>query len=266
MNKQPLFSIATPCYNSEKTIERTIKSVLAQGFKDYEYIIVDGGSTDRTIDIIRKYEPMFEGRMKWKSEPDKGIYDAFNKGVERSSGKYCWNVNSDDYIEPDALQTIASIVNDYKEDEYPVISGAMNIRREDGSVEKTVASSVKEAKRSYIMDDIGIKHPATLVPKFIYNKIGAFDDRFHIVGDMDWFQRAYKQGVPFLFVPNVLTNMYNGGVSNMYTLKVYKHRCEDMHNLFEKKFNNPIVRAFHYYKWNIRIIARFAKHKIFMGQ
>lgn len=104
MAHRPLFSIATPCYNSEKTIERTIKSVLQQEFKDYEYIIVDGGSTDGTLEIIKKYEPLFEGRMKWKSEPDKGIYDAFNKGVQRSSGYYCWNVNSDDWIEPDALE------------------------------------------------------------------------------------------------------------------------------------------------------------------
>ena len=79
--KKPLFSIATPCWNSESTIERTIKSVLRQDFKDYEYIIVDGGSTDSTLDIIKKYEPLFEGRMQWKSEPDKGLYDAFNKDL-----------------------------------------------------------------------------------------------------------------------------------------------------------------------------------------
>lgn len=103
MENKPLFSIATPCFNSVKTIERTIKSILAQKFKDYEYIIVDGGSTDGTLNIIQKYEPMFEGRMKWKSEPDKGLYDAFNKGVTRSKGIYCWNVNSDDYLEDDAL-------------------------------------------------------------------------------------------------------------------------------------------------------------------
>ena len=72
-------SILTPCWNSARTIERTIKSVLQQNFIDYEYIIVDGGSTDGTIGIIKKYEPLFDGRMKWKSEPDRGIYDAFNR-------------------------------------------------------------------------------------------------------------------------------------------------------------------------------------------
>ena len=81
-----LFSIITICFNSEKTIERTIKSVLTQTFADYEYIIVDGGSRDSTLDIVKKYEPLFEGRMKWKSESDRGIYDAMNKGIMRSSG------------------------------------------------------------------------------------------------------------------------------------------------------------------------------------
>ena len=110
MENNVLISIATPCFNSEKTIERTIKSVLDQKFKDYEYIIVDGGSTDKTLDIVKKYEPLFEGRMRWISEPDKGIYDAFNKGVERSRGVYCWNVNSDDWIESDALLKISSFL------------------------------------------------------------------------------------------------------------------------------------------------------------
>ena len=71
MNKQPQFSIITICFNSSATIERTIKSVLAQTFTDYEYIIVDGGSKDSTLDIVKEYEPLFEGRMKLKSEPEK---------------------------------------------------------------------------------------------------------------------------------------------------------------------------------------------------
>ena len=111
MNK-PKFSIITICYNSSATIERSMKSVLAQTFTDYEYIIVDGGSKDSTLDIVKKYEPLFEGRMKWKSEPDKGIYDAMNKGIERSSGTIIGIVNSDDWLEADALETVyASFVD-----------------------------------------------------------------------------------------------------------------------------------------------------------
>ena len=92
------FSIITISFNSGKTIERTLCSVLNQTYYDYEYIIVDGGSKDETLDIIKRYEPMFEGRLKWKSEPDKGIYDAMNKGIMRSSGDIIGIVNSDDWL------------------------------------------------------------------------------------------------------------------------------------------------------------------------
>ena len=92
-----LFSIITVCFNSEKTIEQTIKSVLEQSFQNYEYIIVDGASKDCTVDIIRRYEPMFKGKLKWISEPDNGIYDAMNKGIGMARGELIGIINSDDY-------------------------------------------------------------------------------------------------------------------------------------------------------------------------
>lgn len=103
------FSIITISYNSESSIERTIKSVLSQSYKNYEYIVVDGGSIDKTIDIIKQYEPLFEGRMKWVSEPDKGIYNAMNKGVSRSDGDIIGIVNSDDWLEEESLQKIINV-------------------------------------------------------------------------------------------------------------------------------------------------------------
>ena len=92
-------SIITVCYNSEKTIERTIKSVLNQTYQDYEYIIVDGASTDKTLDIIKRYEPEFEGKMRWISEQDNGIYYAMNKGIGMAKGKLIGMINIDDYYD-----------------------------------------------------------------------------------------------------------------------------------------------------------------------
>ena len=128
-----MFSIITITYNSEKTVERTIKSVLAQTCKDYEYIIVDGASKDSTIDIVKKYEPLFEGRMKWKSEPDKGIYNAMNKGIERSSGEIMGIVNSDDWIEPNALSFISDIANNCDNLNNSVFCASMMFHYENGS-------------------------------------------------------------------------------------------------------------------------------------
>ena len=134
----PFITIVTVCYNSEKTIERTIKSVLSQQFTDYEYLIVDGVSKDTTLSIIQKYEPLFNGHMKWRSEPDKGIYDAFNKGCKWASGKYVWIVNSDDYMEPDALTKIWEVdqQQNTQQAKNTILIGRMNYISVDGTLFK----------------------------------------------------------------------------------------------------------------------------------
>ena len=96
-------SIITPCLNSAKTIRQTIESVLNQTYQDIEYIIVDGASTDGTLEIIQEYEDQFQGRMQYVSEPDNGIYDAMNKGIRMSHGNVIGIINSDDFYEEDAV-------------------------------------------------------------------------------------------------------------------------------------------------------------------
>jgi glycosyltransferase involved in cell wall biosynthesis len=94
-HNMPVVSIITSCLNSENMIERTIQSVIDQTYPNIEYIIIDGGSTDRTLDIIKKYEDNIE---KWISEPDSGVYDGMNKGILCSTGEILYFLNSGDYI------------------------------------------------------------------------------------------------------------------------------------------------------------------------
>ncbi|QUT76683.1 PGL/p-HBAD biosynthesis glycosyltransferase [Bacteroides salyersiae] len=244
--KKPLFSIATPCWNSESTIERTIKSVLRQDFKDYEYIIVDGGSTDSTLDIIKKYEPLFEGRMQWKSEPDKGLYDAFNKGVERSVGIYCWNVNADDFLEPRALHNLSEFIKSKSWDKLPIISGCMNFVTTEGKLQSILRPKESELELGFKNDYIGIPHPATLVPKEVYDKHGAFDTYYKIIGDADWFHRVYAAGETFSFVDFVITNMSDGGISNLF---IYRKSLRDRIHFLKKFYGNPFTRFIHWAKW-----------------
>lgn len=246
MLNNPFFSIATPCWNSVLTIERTIKSVLAQNFKNYEYIIVDGGSTDGTIEIIKKYEPLFEGRMKWKSEPDEGLYDAFNKGIDQSTGVYCWNVNADDFIEPDALNKVYRFLRMHCYNELPVLSGAMNFISFDGSLIKTIRCESRNLKNAYDNDFIGVNHPATLVPKAVYDKYGVFDPYYKIIGDLDWFHRVYDAGVQFIIMNDVLTNMSDGGISNLF---VYKKSLRDRLYFLKKHYPNSLERFWRWFKW-----------------
>ncbi|WP_455586589.1 glycosyltransferase family 2 protein [Bacteroides sp.] len=258
-DNRPLFSITTPCWNSVTTIERTIKSILAQDFKDYEYIIVDGGSIDGTMEIIERYEPFFEGRMSWTSEPDKGLYDAFNKGVERSHGVYCWNVNADDFLEPNALSNLAKFIHEGNwGDNLPVISGILNFVSRDGAkVLHTTKSNDRLIKISFKRDHIGVPHPATLVPKAIYEKYGSFDTTYKVMGDADWFHRVYQAGVSFAFVECIITNMADGGISNLYK---YKQCLGDRTYYYKKFYLNPIERFFRLGMWTVSFYKQKIEH------
>ena len=246
MSKSPFFSIITVCWNSGKTISRTIESVLEQDYQDYEYIIVDGGSTDNTIDIIKEYESRFNGRLKYSSGPDKGIYDAFNKGIERATGKYIWLVNSDDFIEPGVLGKLHELVKDYTEEDEPIISAIMNCISNDGQILYQVKSSPEKVAAAYRNNTMGTIHPATIVPKRIYNLVGLYDINYRIIGDIDWFKRAYKANMPIIFADFVVTNFMVGGVS---TASSSAKSRKDRRYLLKKFYPNFFAYHYQYCKW-----------------
>ncbi|MBQ3772724.1 MAG: glycosyltransferase, partial [Bacteroidaceae bacterium] len=105
-------SLITSTYNSVSTLKSTFDSVLSQTYSDVEYLVVDGGSKDGTLELIKEYEPKFGGRMKWLSEPDKGLYDALNKGIRMATGDVVGILNSDDFFTTnDVLETVATELN-----------------------------------------------------------------------------------------------------------------------------------------------------------
>ncbi len=220
--KEPLISIITIAYNSDLTIERTIKSVLSQNYKNYEYIIVDGASKDGTIDIVKKYEPLFEGRLKWKSEPDNGIYNAMNKGVKMASGEIIGIVNSDDWLESNALQVVYELSLNTPELRSSLFCGSVYFHYANG--EKQLFNSDKERffkgipHHSY---NFGAYHPAIFVGRDVYSSVGLFDENFKIEADTDFIYRCYKDNKIFVFTSCVLSNMADGGASNVVNLKKY---------------------------------------------
>ena len=122
INFKPLFSIITVVYNNEKYLEETIKSVVNQKFRNFEYIIIDGGSSDKTLDIIKRYDSQIDY---WISEKDKGIYDAFNKGMSLAKGDFIGIVNSDDTYLDNALEIIAKYINELTNKEIDFIFGSV---------------------------------------------------------------------------------------------------------------------------------------------
>lgn len=255
----PFFSIITISYNSEKTIERTIKSVLAQTKQDYEYIIVDGASNDSTIDIIKRYEPLFEGRLKWKSEPDNGIYNAMNKGIKRATGTIVGIVNSDDWLEPDALETISNCFNEKGQAVDGIYCGWINFHYADGTsqVMKTNHELLISWSKKYEM--AGIRHPATFVPKSVYDQNGIFDESIRIMADTDLILRFLFSGVKFYYPNKVVSNMSDGGVSNAQLMKA----CKDYATILKKNNVTGIKYYRLYYMWSFkRFIKAYMPHSI----
>lgn len=247
-------SIVTCSFNSEKTIERTIKSILAQEFDDYEYIIIDGKSSDGTLDIIKKYESLFNGKMHWISEKDKGIYDAMNKGIHSSIGEYIWLVNSDDFIESYALQKVA----DYIQTNQPaIICGQLKMFSETDDTKKIVKITPDESEIEYRKKRMGIIHPATIVARKIYEKYGTYDDRFYISADMDWFLRIKENNVSIDFFDTVLSNMSDAGISNQSNN--IKKRIHDWKILYKKHTSSSVD----YWRLLILRIASYYKHLLF---
>lgn len=256
------FSIITVCFNSEKTIERTIKSVLEQTYKDYEYIIVDGASIDRTLDIVKRYEPLFEGRMRWMSEPDHGIYDAMNKGVRMASNGMIGIVNSDDWLESDALSIVYNTFAENDCNVNALYCGGINFHKKNGTIKRWDANlkSFKRQVSLYIMS--GIRHPATFVPKQVYDKIGLFDDQMHLSADQDFILRCYYGGMHFIEMPHILTNMSEGGLSTEGSNKARAYSRSDRKMMLKGFGKKGLSYVWLYYTWYFRGVVRRYAEKI----
>ena len=204
------FSIITVAFNSEKTIERTIKSVLNQSYKNFEYIIIDGGSTDKTNDIINNYKKDFNGNITHISEPDKGIYDAMNKGISLAKGTIIGLLNSDDYCYENTLYIVNEANHDT--DKKTVLTGELIFKSKTG--EQHLKTSEKRFLKKMKFYKNGVRHPATFVPKIIYDDIGLFNLDYKIASDAELMFRIYNANYDFKFINQPLVIMSDGGASN----------------------------------------------------
>ncbi len=198
---KPLISIVTVVYNGEKYLEQTIKSVIGQSYDNVEYIIIDGGSTDGTLDIIKKYENWIDY---WASEKDSGIYDAMNKGTDVATGEYMAFLNADDWYERDTLTVISDNILEHKRDYF---FGNIDVYKNE-KYQSTWLPKPQKYKRA-----MPIYHPGLFV-KTEFLKANKFDTSYKIVSDYEFIIKLILKKKTYVHIPKTLTCFRDGGISN----------------------------------------------------
>jgi glycosyltransferase involved in cell wall biosynthesis len=200
MVNSPLVSIVTIVYNGEKYIGDTIKSVIGQTYKNIEYIIIDGGSTDGTLGVIKGFGSSVTSLI---SEKDEGISDAFNKGVKMAKGEIIGIINADDWYEKDAVEKAVK-----KMEEADIVYGDMRLWK-DGK-----ADFVLKGDKEFIEKEMTVNHPTVFIRRTCYEKFGFFDKDYRCAMDYDLLLRFKVNNCRFGRVPEVLANMRWEGFSD----------------------------------------------------
>jgi glycosyltransferase involved in cell wall biosynthesis len=201
--KKPIISIVTICFNSANTVEETIKSVLGQDYPLLDYVIIDGGSTDGTVDILSRYKHRFGY---FCSEPDNGISDAFNKGIKNAKGDIICIINSDDILLPGALNAVA----EYYEDGVDIYRGNVIIRNKETGFAGRDIPSMKFPLMPFF---VNVDHQGTFVTAQAHKKWGYYDTKFKYMMDHDFLARCYQGGAKFKYMPVDVAEFRLGGVS-----------------------------------------------------
>lgn len=225
-------SIITVAYNSGATLRDTMRSVLSQNYPDWEHVIIDGNSTDNTLEIIRELEPEYQGRLKWISEPDKGLYDAMNKGVALASGDVIGILNSDDfYSSPEVLTSVARTI---REENVDAVFGDIHFV-DDSDLGKCVRYySSRFFSRWTMLMGYQPAHPSFYCRKECYERFGTFDTNFRVAADFEhMFRLIYIHRIRTHYLPIDFVTMRTGGAS---TNGIGSHRriIVDHHKAFAK--------------------------------
>jgi len=206
-------SIITAAYNSGATLRDTMESVLRQTYTDYEYIVVDGASTDDTAELVRSYEPRFGGRMRFLCEPDKGVYDAMNKGIALAQGDVIGLLNSDDfYTSDEVLERVADAFRDGGTD---AVYGDVHYVDPCDLSRCVRYYSSAPFRRSWMRLGFMPAHPSFYCRRDIYQCFGVFDTSYKVAADFEQLLRLiYINKVRMRYLPMDFVTMRTGGLSN----------------------------------------------------
>lgn len=225
----PYVSIISVTFNAEKFLEKTILSVLNQTYTDFEYVIIDGQSTDATVDIIKKYEEEIKNQkhsispdnFRWISEADKGIYDAMNKGIALAKGKFIWFMNAGDKIH--ASYILQKIYDAYqKHNNAEIIYGqSLIVNLNDEPLGERHKIAPRKLEKSNLLKGLVVCHQSILVKKEI---APLYDLNYKIASDYDWVINAVSKSKQNLYVDDYLSDFMTEGTSSVNRKKAWKER------------------------------------------
>lgn len=234
----PTITVVTVTYNSERHLEETIRSVISQNHPSFEYIIIDGGSTDNTLRIIEAYQRHL---THWISEPDQGIADAMNKGLEVATGDYLLFLHSDDFLR--SKHSLEAAYN-YLDGDHEIFAFDILYGRES-HYEKRPSKGFS----AWMNFKTGLFHQGVICSRSVFDTIGGFDTQFSIAIDYDFFLRAYKQGFKVKNCRYVLSVMRDTGLSSRSDWPSLKTRFDEEQRVHSKNSSSNAMRLVYFLYW-----------------
>lgn len=239
----PKISIIVATFNSEKTLRIALDSVKNQSFQDWECIVVDGVSKDNTVQIVKEYEAI-DTRFRHISEPDKGIYDAFNKGWKLAKGEWVYYLGSDDQVTENGLADLIAVATP----EASVVYGDMYAVFEDGS-ERYIKAHPSEVMRRHMV----ASHQGMITRRSLIKAENGFNTKYKVKADLDLTQRIYLKYGNFLYTNKVITKCLQTGLSNQFK---FEHDLERLDILRSNKSVKHPLLVFWMVEWKA-IVKQF---------
>lgn len=227
MSNKLFFSLVTVCYNAERSIATALQSAREQTCRDFENVIVDGTSTDGTLDVVHSFDDL---PLAIESAPDKGIYDAMNKGIARARGEVLYFLNADDQLHnPEVLSRVKAVFDTHPE--IDLVWGNVVYDRPDGRSETRRFQHIRP--RNLVFLDLN--HQGAFARKSLFDRIGSFNTVFRINADYDWFLRALGNGAAWHYEDINIARFHTGGTHarNVQKLREERHavRMQYIHPL-----------------------------------
>ena len=249
--KKSRLSIITICYNAAANLEQTILSVLCQDYANFEYIIIDGKSTDTTAAILDEYKVKIDYIT---SEPDKGIADAMNKGLEYAAGDWLLFLHAGDYLL--SSDSISKALADIQENPgYDIYAFSTLLGDSNQWIEKK-----SRGFQLWINLKTQFQHQGTICSDRIFQKIGNFDASYKIAMDYDWFLRAYRAGARARTVNKAISFMRNDGISSRLDKNTLKLRLSEEKIIHHAHCHSWLLKAGYALWWCLYPLYKFGKH------